>query len=165
MQYFAFTDVLHRNHDVKTLLYEKTLFFFFKYIYRPKYVLFILSTGRVEPELLHTYSKVPGAGVIFVIVRLAVLMAVTLTVPIVIFPVSTVIFCVNKINFDGHFKYNIFKLAKNLNLYLHLSLTIGSILLKSILDFVRDSESPIKNKAQMKKLTANVYLHFAEHSY
>lgn len=45
--------------------------------------------GRVEPELLHTYSKVPGAGVIFVIVRLAVLMAVTLTVPIVIFPIRS----------------------------------------------------------------------------
>ncbi|CAI9611454.1 unnamed protein product [Staurois parvus] len=45
--------------------------------------------GRVEPELLHTYSKVPGAGVIFVVVRLAVLMAVTLTVPIVIFPIRS----------------------------------------------------------------------------
>ncbi|KAG8446438.1 hypothetical protein GDO86_014045, partial [Hymenochirus boettgeri] len=42
--------------------------------------------SNVEPELLHTYSKVSGAGVIFVVVRLAVLMAVTLTVPIVVFP-------------------------------------------------------------------------------
>lgn len=46
-----------------------------------------MSAGNVEPELLHTYSKVAG-GVLFVIVRLAVLVAVTLTVPIVIFPVS-----------------------------------------------------------------------------
>ncbi|XP_077121506.1 sodium-coupled neutral amino acid symporter 2 [Ranitomeya variabilis] len=44
--------------------------------------------GNVEPELLHTYSKVTG-GIIFVIVRLAVLMAVTLTVPIVIFPIRS----------------------------------------------------------------------------
>lgn len=45
--------------------------------------------GKVEPELLHTYSKVLGAGIIFVVVRLAVLMAVTLTVPIVIFPIRS----------------------------------------------------------------------------
>ncbi|XP_053321599.1 sodium-coupled neutral amino acid symporter 2 [Spea bombifrons] len=45
--------------------------------------------GNVEPELLHTYSKVPNAGVVFVVVRLAVLMAVTLTVPIVIFPIRS----------------------------------------------------------------------------
>lgn len=45
--------------------------------------------SKVEPELLHTYSKVFGAGVIFVVVRLAVLMAVTLTVPIVIFPIRS----------------------------------------------------------------------------
>ncbi|KAG8577708.1 hypothetical protein GDO81_010266 [Engystomops pustulosus] len=44
--------------------------------------------GNVEPELLHTYSKIAG-GVIFVVVRLAVLMAVTLTVPIVIFPIRS----------------------------------------------------------------------------
>ncbi|XP_068132695.1 sodium-coupled neutral amino acid symporter 2 [Hyperolius riggenbachi] len=45
--------------------------------------------GKVEPELLHTYSKIPDAGIIFVVVRLAVLMAVTLTVPIVIFPIRS----------------------------------------------------------------------------
>ncbi|XP_040266513.1 sodium-coupled neutral amino acid transporter 2-like [Bufo bufo] len=44
--------------------------------------------GNVEPELLHTYSKIAG-GVIFVVVRLAVLIAVTLTVPIVIFPIRS----------------------------------------------------------------------------
>ncbi|XP_056429963.1 sodium-coupled neutral amino acid symporter 2 [Hyla sarda] len=45
--------------------------------------------GNVEPELLHTYSKVAGGGILFVIVRLAVLIAVTLTVPIVIFPIRS----------------------------------------------------------------------------
>ncbi|XP_053572714.1 sodium-coupled neutral amino acid symporter 2 [Bombina bombina] len=45
--------------------------------------------GNVEPELLHTYSTFVGSGVIFIIVRLAVLVAVTLTVPIVIFPIRS----------------------------------------------------------------------------
>lgn len=48
----------------------------------------IFFTGRVEPELLHTYSAYLGADILLLIVRLAVLMAVTLTVPVVIFPVS-----------------------------------------------------------------------------
>uniref|UniRef100_A0A8C7F1T1 Sodium-coupled neutral amino acid symporter 2 n=1 Tax=Oncorhynchus kisutch TaxID=8019 RepID=A0A8C7F1T1_ONCKI len=43
---------------------------------------------NVEPELLHTYSKVYKSDVILLIVRLAVLTAVTLTVPVVLFPVS-----------------------------------------------------------------------------
>lgn len=45
-------------------------------------------TVHVEPELLHTYSKVYKADVVLLIVRLAVLTAVTLTVPVVLFPVS-----------------------------------------------------------------------------
>uniref|UniRef100_A0A8D0FZF9 Sodium-coupled neutral amino acid symporter 2 n=1 Tax=Strix occidentalis caurina TaxID=311401 RepID=A0A8D0FZF9_STROC len=45
--------------------------------------------GRVEPELLHTYSAYLGADVLLLIVRLAVLMAVTLTVPVVIFPIRS----------------------------------------------------------------------------
>ncbi|XP_041636379.1 sodium-coupled neutral amino acid transporter 2 [Cheilinus undulatus] len=44
---------------------------------------------HVEPELLHTYSKVYKADVILLIVRLAVLTAVTLTVPVVLFPIRT----------------------------------------------------------------------------
>ncbi|XP_067110936.1 sodium-coupled neutral amino acid symporter 2 [Osmerus mordax] len=44
---------------------------------------------NVEPELLHTYSKVYKADVILLIVRLAVLTAVTLTVPVVLFPIRT----------------------------------------------------------------------------
>ncbi|XP_067170429.1 sodium-coupled neutral amino acid symporter 2 isoform X1 [Apteryx mantelli] len=45
--------------------------------------------GEVEPELLHTYSAYLGADVLLLIVRLAVLMAVTLTVPVVIFPIRS----------------------------------------------------------------------------
>ncbi|XP_073336542.1 sodium-coupled neutral amino acid symporter 2 [Pagrus major] len=44
---------------------------------------------HVEPELLHTYSKVYKSDVILLIVRLAVLTAVTLTVPVVLFPIRT----------------------------------------------------------------------------
>nr|XP_046235039.1 sodium-coupled neutral amino acid transporter 2 [Scatophagus argus] len=44
---------------------------------------------RVEPELLHTYSKTHKADVVLLIVRLAVLTAVTLTVPVVLFPIRT----------------------------------------------------------------------------
>ncbi|MCI4382117.1 hypothetical protein PGIGA_G00259990 [Pangasianodon gigas] len=43
----------------------------------------------VEDELLHTYSKVFKFDVVLLIVRLAVLVAVTLTVPVVLFPIRT----------------------------------------------------------------------------
>lgn len=42
----------------------------------------------MESELLHTYSKVDTFDVLILCVRVAVLTAVTLTVPIVLFPVS-----------------------------------------------------------------------------
>lgn len=45
--------------------------------------------GNVEPELLHTYSMVMKSDILLLIVRLAVLMAVTLTVPVVIFPIRS----------------------------------------------------------------------------
>lgn len=54
---------------------------------------------NVESELLHTYSKVLGTDILLLIVRLAVLMAVTLTVPVVIFPIRssiTQLFCPTK---------------------------------------------------------------------
>ncbi|KAM8883508.1 sodium-coupled neutral amino acid symporter 2 [Synchiropus picturatus] len=44
---------------------------------------------HVEPELLHTYSKFYKFDVLLLIVRLAVLTAVTLTVPVVLFPIRT----------------------------------------------------------------------------
>ncbi|XP_023579294.1 sodium-coupled neutral amino acid transporter 2 isoform X2 [Octodon degus] len=45
--------------------------------------------GRVESELLHTYSTVVGTDIILLIVRLAVLVAVTLTVPVAVFPIRS----------------------------------------------------------------------------
>ncbi|KYO47675.1 sodium-coupled neutral amino acid symporter 2 [Alligator mississippiensis] len=54
---------------------------------------------NVEPELLHTYSAVLGTDVVLLIVRLAVLLAVTLTVPVVIFPIRssiTQLLCASK---------------------------------------------------------------------
>uniref|UniRef100_A0A8C6K3P0 Sodium-coupled neutral amino acid symporter 2 n=1 Tax=Nothobranchius furzeri TaxID=105023 RepID=A0A8C6K3P0_NOTFU len=44
---------------------------------------------NVEAELLHTYSKIYKDDVLLLIVRLAVLAAVTLTVPVVLFPIRT----------------------------------------------------------------------------
>lgn len=46
-------------------------------------------TGNVEAELLHTFTKVYKFDTLLLLVRLAVLTAVTLTVPIVLFPVSS----------------------------------------------------------------------------
>ncbi|XP_059188635.1 sodium-coupled neutral amino acid transporter 3-like [Centropristis striata] len=43
--------------------------------------------GAVESELLHTYSQVDALDVQILCVRLAVLVAVTLTVPVVLFPI------------------------------------------------------------------------------
>ncbi|XP_051885896.1 sodium-coupled neutral amino acid symporter 2-like [Pristis pectinata] len=50
---------------------------------------YLTFLGEVEPELLHTYSKVYRFDIILLIVRLAVLIAVTLTVPVVLFPIRT----------------------------------------------------------------------------
>ncbi|XP_066470132.1 sodium-coupled neutral amino acid transporter 3 [Tiliqua scincoides] len=47
--------------------------------------------GQVESELLHTYSRVDPFDVLILCVRVAVLTAVTLTVPIVLFPVRRAI--------------------------------------------------------------------------
>ncbi|KAG8535597.1 hypothetical protein GDO81_028191, partial [Engystomops pustulosus] len=46
---------------------------------------------RVESELLHTYSYVDPFDILILCVRVAVLTAVTLTVPIVLFPVRRAI--------------------------------------------------------------------------
>lgn len=48
----------------------------------------MVFTGHVESELLHTYNRVDPFDVLILCVRVAVLTAVTLTVPIVLFPVS-----------------------------------------------------------------------------
>ncbi|XP_072102895.1 sodium-coupled neutral amino acid transporter 3-like isoform X1 [Mobula birostris] len=47
--------------------------------------------GSVEPELLHTYNKVDPLDTLILCVRLAVLVAVTLTVPVVLFPIRRAI--------------------------------------------------------------------------
>ncbi|XP_074501353.1 sodium-coupled neutral amino acid transporter 3 isoform X1 [Sebastes fasciatus] len=47
--------------------------------------------GNVEPELLHTYSRIDPYDTLMLCVRVAVLTAVTLTVPIVLFPVRRAI--------------------------------------------------------------------------
>ncbi|XP_052495914.1 sodium-coupled neutral amino acid symporter 2 isoform X2 [Budorcas taxicolor] len=44
---------------------------------------------HVESELLHTYSSIMETDILLLIVRLAVLVAVTLTVPVVIFPIRS----------------------------------------------------------------------------
>uniref|UniRef100_A0A8C6UUS2 Solute carrier family 38 member 3b n=1 Tax=Neogobius melanostomus TaxID=47308 RepID=A0A8C6UUS2_9GOBI len=46
---------------------------------------------QVEPELLHTYSRIDPYDTLILCVRVAVLTAVTLTVPIVLFPVRRAI--------------------------------------------------------------------------
>lgn len=48
-----------------------------------------VCADNTEAELLHTYSRVNPLDVLILCVRLAVLVAVTLTVPVVLFPVST----------------------------------------------------------------------------
>ncbi|XP_055077712.1 sodium-coupled neutral amino acid transporter 3 isoform X2 [Periophthalmus magnuspinnatus] len=47
--------------------------------------------GNVEPELLHTYNRIDPYDTLILCVRVAVLTAVTLTVPIVLFPVRRAI--------------------------------------------------------------------------
>ncbi len=47
-------------------------------------------SGEVEAELLHTYSRIDPYDTLILCVRVAVLTAVTLTVPIVLFPVGTI---------------------------------------------------------------------------
>nr|XP_043903706.1 sodium-coupled neutral amino acid transporter 3-like [Solea senegalensis] len=47
--------------------------------------------GEVEAELLHTYSRIDPYDTLILCVRVAVLTAVTLTVPIVLFPVRRAI--------------------------------------------------------------------------
>lgn len=53
--------------------------------------LFRSLSGEVEAELLHTYSRIDPYDTLILCVRVAVLTAVTLTVPIVLFPVSTIL--------------------------------------------------------------------------
>lgn len=56
-------------------------------LWRLIFFLYIFA-DMVEPELLHTYSRIDPYDTLILCVRVAVLTAVTLTVPIVLFPVS-----------------------------------------------------------------------------
>ncbi|XP_062300816.1 sodium-coupled neutral amino acid transporter 3-like [Scomber scombrus] len=47
--------------------------------------------GKVEPELLHTYNRIDPYDTLILCVRVATLIAVTLTVPILLFPVRRAI--------------------------------------------------------------------------
>ncbi|XP_048355925.1 sodium-coupled neutral amino acid transporter 4 [Sphaerodactylus townsendi] len=63
--------------------------------------------GEVEDELLHTYTRVYTFDTLILMVRFAVLVAVTLTVPIVLFPirtsVSTLLFSKRPFSWIRHF--------------------------------------------------------------
>ncbi|XP_063073399.1 sodium-coupled neutral amino acid transporter 4 [Engraulis encrasicolus] len=50
---------------------------------------YLMFYGHVEAELLHTFTKVYKFDTLLLLVRLAVLTAVTLTVPIVLFPIRS----------------------------------------------------------------------------
>ncbi|XP_023693120.1 sodium-coupled neutral amino acid transporter 5-like isoform X3 [Paramormyrops kingsleyae] len=74
---------------------------------------------KVESELLHTY-KGDNADHLILCVRLAVLMAVTLSVPVIIFPIRRALL---QLFFD----------AKHFNWVLHISIAIGLLVLVNIL--------------------------------
>uniref|UniRef100_A0A8C7PTK8 Solute carrier family 38 member 4 n=1 Tax=Oncorhynchus mykiss TaxID=8022 RepID=A0A8C7PTK8_ONCMY len=72
----AFSFVLHPSELQKTRLH------------RPLFG-YLTFYGNVEAELLHTFTKVYKFDTMLLLVRLAVLTAVTLTVPIVLFPIRS----------------------------------------------------------------------------
>ncbi|XP_066900253.1 sodium-coupled neutral amino acid transporter 3 isoform X3 [Kogia breviceps] len=59
----------------------------FAFVCHPEVLPIYTELKEVESELLHTYNKVDPFDVLILCVRVAVLTAVTLTVPIVLFPV------------------------------------------------------------------------------
>ncbi|KAM3926951.1 sodium-coupled neutral amino acid transporter 4 [Leptodactylus fuscus] len=73
--------------------------------------------GEVQDELLHTYTKVYKFDTLLLCVRVAVLVAVTLTVPIVLFPIrtsiTTLLFPGRPFNLLRHFLIAFFLLAFN----------------------------------------------------
>lgn len=73
--------------DIIRLCPSWFLFFLeFHHLWTP----FFSPPGEVEAELLQTYSRIDPYDTLILCVRVAVLTAVTLTVPIVLFPVSTI---------------------------------------------------------------------------
>ena len=81
--YTLFSNCIHSVYILKFLHHE---------VWR---VFVCLSVVAVESELLHTYSSVDPLDTLILCVRLAVLVAVTLTVPVVLFPVRTLVWTHN----------------------------------------------------------------------
>ncbi|XP_058481036.1 sodium-coupled neutral amino acid transporter 4 [Solea solea] len=73
--------------------------------------------GNVEAELLHTFTKVYKFDTLLLLVRLAVLTAVTLTVPIVLFPIrssiTTLLFSGREFSWTRHLLIAVVILACN----------------------------------------------------
>uniref|UniRef100_A0A672RMR3 Sodium-coupled neutral amino acid transporter 3-like n=1 Tax=Sinocyclocheilus grahami TaxID=75366 RepID=A0A672RMR3_SINGR len=63
----------------------------FAFVCHPEVLPIYTELHKVEAELLHTYSRIDPYDTLILCVRLAVLTAVTLTVPIVLFPVRRAI--------------------------------------------------------------------------
>ncbi|XP_073177538.1 sodium-coupled neutral amino acid transporter 5 isoform X1 [Lepidochelys kempii] len=76
--------------------------------------------GNVESEMLHTYSEVDPLDRLILCVRLAVLMAVTLTVPVVLFPIRRAI---QQLLFHG----------KDFSWVRHVSIAIGLLFVVNLL--------------------------------
>ncbi|EMP26955.1 Sodium-coupled neutral amino acid transporter 3 [Chelonia mydas] len=76
--------------------------------------------GNVESEMLHTYSEVDPLDRLILCVRLAVLMAVTLTVPVVLFPIRRAI---QQLLFHG----------KDFSWIRHVSIAIGLLFVVNLL--------------------------------
>lgn len=82
-----------RNPSKKKMQHVSNIAIFIMYVMYFLAALFGYLTfyNNVEAELLHTYSKIEPYDTLILCVRLAVLTAVTLTVPIVLFPVRNAI--------------------------------------------------------------------------
>ncbi|XP_059833480.1 sodium-coupled neutral amino acid symporter 2 [Hypanus sabinus] len=80
-----------KDRSCKKMQRVSNVSFFFIFVMYLLAALFGYMTflGEVEPELLHTYSKVHRFDMVLLVVRLAVLVAVILTVPVVLFPIRT----------------------------------------------------------------------------
>ncbi|XP_073719871.1 sodium-coupled neutral amino acid symporter 2 isoform X2 [Misgurnus anguillicaudatus] len=81
---------------------------------------YLTFNEAVESELLHTYSRVYDFDLVLMIVRFAVLVAVTLTVPVVLFPIRT---SVNHLT----------GATKNFSWPRHISITVGLLVCVNIL--------------------------------
>ncbi|XP_032445446.1 sodium-coupled neutral amino acid transporter 2-like isoform X4 [Xiphophorus hellerii] len=84
---------------------------------------------HVGPELLHTYSKFYKHDILLLVVRLAVLAAVTLTVPVVLFPIRTSV---------GHLLFPKKDFSWIRHVIITLSLLAGTTILVTFVPSIRD---------------------------